>query len=55
MQISKSLFKGSFTLTEEHVCEDSFLIAFLIGFSLAFIISIKGNYLFMSLVKGASL
>ncbi len=43
------------TLTEEQVYEYFLLSAFLITFRWAFLISIKGNCLFVSLVKGASL
>ena len=43
------------TLTEEQVYEYFLLPAFLLAFRWAFLISIKGNRLFMSLVKGASL
>jgi hypothetical protein len=43
------------TLTEEHVYEYFLLNAFLIAFRWTFLISIKGDCLFMCLVKGASL
>jgi hypothetical protein len=55
MPMSQLLIYLRHSLTEEQVYENFLLSAFLIVFRWAFLISIKGNRLFMSLVKGASL
>jgi hypothetical protein len=55
MPMSQVIVYLRHTLTEEQVYEYFLISAFLIAFRWAFLISIKGNCLFMSLVKGASL
>jgi hypothetical protein len=55
MPMSQLIVYLRHTLTEEQVYEYFLLSAFLIAFRWAFLMSIKGKYLFMSLVKGASL
>jgi hypothetical protein len=55
MQMSQLIVYLRHTLTEEQVYEYFLFSAFLLAFRWAFLISIKGNRLFMSLVKGASL